>query len=575
MSPFSARSLCLVASLALLTACSSSSETQKLPVGRECAGDSTRCQSGVCHVVDSATSLCTQICATNDDCPGDMLCDDVPVVGRLCLPTGLGGRCLDDEECPAGHRCDLEASRCYIPVVRDLCAPCTSSLQCPAGGHCARVEASGERYCTTACDGDGACPAGFVCDDVAGAATPQCVPDNEGRTCSAGKGLCSPCRGDSECGDFGDMCVRNLASNERFCGVACTRSTDCADGFSCTDLSGEGQGPFQCVPNSGTCAGYCESDDPEVVRRQCGNGASCDVSARVCQVAIDGRLCAACEDDDTCGAGGTRCVVNNCTDCPYKGQKFCSSSCADGTGNKDDSLCPAGFFCAGLGEAGLSGPWHCVPNSGSCRGGAGELGDDCTAQGAASCKTGVCLGFGAQSVCSSTCSVDGDCGDARFRCCAVTGDNGESFDCTQPPGDQGGVCSPRGGSFGADCSPGQAPCFNGVCLDMGTARLCTTECAGGTSCPDGFSCRTGQRPKGDGTFDQVPVCFPDGGGELGADCSFGPAACESGYCIKKPSGNVCTITCADDPDVCTDGYVCSEQTTVDGETVSVCLPDDL
>lgn len=576
MSPLKSRLSSLAFAALFLTACSASTQTGKLPAGRECGGQNDRCLSGQCHVIDSGTSVCTQACASSDECPGSMLCDRVPVVGSICLPTGLGGRCVDDTECPAGHRCDTDSSRCYIPVLRDLCSPCTSSRQCPEGGHCSTVELTGERYCTTACTANDGCPSGFLCQSVDGAPGKQCVPANETKTCSAGKSLCSPCRGDSECGEFGDLCVRNLASNERFCGTSCTRNTDCPEAFSCTDLSGEGRGPFQCTPNSGTCAGYCESDDPEVVRRQCGNGASCDTAARVCESATDGRQCAACEDDDGCpGEHGARCVVNNCDDCPYAGQKFCALSCANASGGKDDSMCPPGFFCAELGTAqeGVSGLWHCVPNTGTCRGGAGELGDDCTGQGAIACKAGLCLGFGLQSLCSTTCQADADCGDGRFNCCALTED-GESFDCTRPPGPEGGVCSPRGGAFGADCSPGLPPCFSGACLDMGSARLCTTECAN-DSCPDGFSCRTGQRPKGDGTFENTSICFPDGGGELGADCAFGPAACASGYCIKKPSGNVCTVTCADDPSVCPEDWFCDEQTTVDGKTVAVCLLDDL
>lgn len=568
------RPLFVCAALVAVAACSSSTTSEKLPAGRECSGQNDKCRSGLCHAVDSATSVCTQSCTTTDDCPGTMMCDTVPVIGSICLPTGMGGRCVDDAECPAGHRCDTDASRCYVPVVRDLCAPCTSTLQCPEGGHCATVAGTGERYCTTGCGGDGGCPSGFVCEQLEGASSKQCVPANETKTCNAGKTLCSPCRGDRECGDFGDLCVRNLASQERFCGTACLRNADCHDGFSCMDLSGEGHGPFQCVPNSGTCAGYCESNDPEVVRRQCGNGASCDVAARVCEPATDGRQCAACEDDDGCpGSAGTRCVVNTCDDCAYKGQKFCAASC-ETNGQKDDSLCDVGYFCAGLGEGGATGPWNCVPRSGTCRGGAGELGDDCTGLGALSCKSGVCIGFGAQSVCSSSCGADADCGDGRFHCCAVTGEGGDSFDCSTPPGALGGVCSPRGGAFGADCSPGQAPCFDGVCLDLGSGRLCTTECAD-DQCPDGFSCRTGQRAKGDGTHETVPVCFPAGGGEVGADCRFGPAACESGFCIKKASGNVCTATCDVDPDVCPIGWRCEEETTVEGDVAVVCLPEEL
>lgn len=558
----------------VLAACSSSGEGTRSALGAECQADNARCESGLCHSLDSATSVCTKTCSTNADCPDEMLCDRVPSRGSLCLPTGLGGRCRADDECPAGHKCDVAVARCYIPVTRELCSPCTSPLQCPTGGHCTRVEATGEQYCTVACTA-GECPAGFRCAEVAGAGQ-QCVPDNASITCSAGKSLCSPCRGDSECGDFSDICVRNLASSETFCGESCARDSDCPSGFACLDLSGRGQGPYQCVPNSGTCRGFCDSTNEEAVRRQCGLGAQCDAAARRCEPATDGRQCATCEDDDDCpsSAGTTRCVVNNCPDCPYKGQKFCSVTCAGAGGQPDASICGAGFLCVGLGAGGTAGPWHCAPRSGTCQAGAGELGDDCTARGAAACLSGICLGFGAQSVCSFDCQADGDCGDGRFKCCAVT-ENGESFDCAAAPGALGGVCSPRGGGFGADCSPGQPPCFQGSCLDLGTARVCTVECAD-SACPSGFSCRTGRRPKGDGSFDDVKVCFPDGGGDIGADCTFGPAACSSGLCIKKRTGNICTSACGEGGTECPTGYRCTEDvTTVDGQKLDVCVPTSL
>lgn len=563
------------AALLLAAGCAGSSVGEGLVLGSDCQGDSSLCQSGQCYAIDSATSLCTKTCTESSECPDEMLCDRVPVLGRVCLPTGLGGRCRDDAECPAGHRCDTDASRCYIPVSREICSPCTSSRQCPAGGQCLTVEATGEQYCTTACAAGDSCAAAFVCASVEGSPTKQCLPDNEGRTCSAGKSLCSPCRGDSECGAFADLCVRNLASDERFCGRSCRGTGDCPSGFNCLDLSGEGHGPLQCVPNSGTCSDYCDSDEPAVVRRQCGDGASCELSSRTCRPATDGRQCAACEDDDGCPSsdGQTRCLKNNCADCPYKGESFCAAGCTGAGGAAEPSKCLTGFFCVGIGTGG-TGPFHCAPKSGTCNGGAGQQGDDCTGQGAAGCLSGICIGFGAVSVCSSACTNDAGCNDARYRCCAVTGDGGTSFDCTQPPGAAGGVCSPRGGTFGADCSPGQPPCFQGVCLDLGTARLCTSECGTAGACATDFTCRTGRRPKGDGSFEDVSVCFPDGGGGAGADCTFGPAACRSGYCVKKSSGNVCTELCPDGG-ACGEGFSCTATETVDLQSIEACIPDDL
>lgn len=535
-----------------------------LEMGADCGGRDSNCRSGQCFVYDSGTSVCTASCSDAEPCPDGFLCDRTATRGRLCLPPGLGGRCERGDDCPAGHLCDLEEQRCYIPVGRELCGPCTSGQQCPEGGTCLEVAITGERYCTQPCDGG--CPDGFRCEAVPGASEEQCVPDNELRTCGGARELCAPCQGHSECGLEDDLCVRNLASGESFCGESCTHESDCPTGFNCLDLSGEGSGPYQCVPNSGTCAGYCSSDEEDVVRRQCGLGASCDLEDNRCIPANDGRACAACEDDDDCsGTPGSRCFVNVCPDCPYQGEKYCATSCAGEDGAPDPSLCAVGFDCVEW----MEGEAACVPASGTCEGGAGRLGDECTGRGGPGCVSGVCLGFGSRSLCSALCTESSDCGDARYHCCALTED-GEAFDCSVPPGEGGGVCAPRGGGFGADCSPGQPPCFEGACLDLGNSRLCTTLCDAGGECPGDFSCRDARRTASDGSYETVSVCFPDGGGEVGADCAFGPAACRSGYCIKKRTGNVCTVTCAADEE-CPNGWECRTTETVDDQTASVCV----
>jgi hypothetical protein len=165
-----------------------------------------------------------------------------------------------------------------------------------------------------------------------------------------------------------------------------------------------------------------------------------------------------------------------------------------------------------------------------------------------------------------------DCGNAQFLCCALSSD-GNSFDCSQTPGASGGICAPSGGAFGADCSPGNPPCFNGVCLDLGTADVCTTTCTSSTDCTSGFTCLQGEESNGDGTATQLQVCFPNGGGGLGADCTFGPAACESGLCLEKDTGNVCTQSCASKP--CPGGYHCLSEMLSSNATkdTQVCVPN--
>ena len=90
----------------------------------------------------------------------------------------------------------------------------------------------------------------------------------------------------------------------------------------------------------------------------------------------------------------------------------------------------------------------------------------------------------------------------------------------------------------------------------------------GAGCPEGFVCRKAQMQ---GTTTDAEVCFPNGGGTAGADCTFGPAACESGLCIRKDSGPVCTRICADTTE-CPDGWTCSVVRTVTEQSAQACLP---
>jgi hypothetical protein len=92
------------------------------------------------------------------------------------------------------------------------------------------------------------------------------------------------------------------------------------------------------------------------------------------------------------------------------------------------------------------------------------------------------------------------------------------------------------------------------------------------ACPDGFTCRKAAMP---GMSGQIDVCFPNGGGGAGADCSFGPAACASGYCIRKESGPICTSSCVDATTDCPADWTCEMLSTVDNMSVTACLPPEL
>ncbi len=547
--------------------CGGGNTTVGLPLGADCADEEAEaCQSGLCLRLDDASAYCTITCdKVAQDCPAGYLCRTTGnPVGDHCVKVTGDGPCASDADCPSGHRCDTSAGEgegiCYVPVSRGLCAPCTSSQQCPEGGGCFQT-ATGEQFCTAPCEGG--CPDGYSCQDLPGLGQ-QCAPERG--TCNAGKPVCAPCRGDSECGGFLDLCVQNLVSGERFCGRDCAGDPSvCPTGFGCVDLSGEGRGPYQCVPNSATCEGYCDApaDDLAAAEAQCGFGRMCDAETNTCIPADDGRLCAPCADDDDCqrGAGSVNslCLVN-----VGNGETFCGRDCSS-------SGCPAGFACIDVEAAGQMHK-QCVPVRGSCVAGTGRLGDDCSGAGADDCLTGICLEFGRVSLCSAACSTDAECnsaGGADYACCALSMD-GTAFDCTRAPAaGESGVCAPQGGRFGDDCSPGQPPCRSGLCLDIGTARLCSEACMADGDCPEGFRCASGQDTE---TGETLSICFPDGGGVMGSDCSFGPAACESRLCLKSGGVQFCTVPC-DENGGCPEDWVCDpEAHTVDDRLIAVCVP---
>ncbi len=588
-----------LAMLLLASACVQSTSAPKA-LGEPCSptvapGETaSECADGLCIALDSASGFCTRSCTEDSKCGSGYVCSAAGRYGKVCHK--LTG-CKTDGECPAGHACNPGTGNCYIKVSRTLCSPCQDGLQCPPDGACFSAAGSGEQFCTTACGENGLCPQGFTCQSIpAGvdrAMISQCVPVSE--SCDFGKTLCAPCKGDAECGGAFDLCVRNVVSNETFCGKDCdpkqnvcpgagcdpqtllsAKNPGCPEGFSCSNIGSSDdpnvKGPFQCVPDSNTCAGYCSAADERGQTRQCGLGKACDGPSHHCQSASDGRQCAPCLDNDDCKKGPhseNRCLVNDCPDCPFKGESFCASPCLDDVACR--SRFGPGFLCKAVSESAGSGHF-CIPQRGSCASGLGQLGDDCSVHGAEDCVAGLCLRAGRSALCSFPCTEDSECGDTRYRCCEYTDaghDCSESKRTANGPLSGTGLCAPLGGLFGDDCTPGRPPCQSGTCLDMGTARLCTRTCENG--CPAGFACR--KAVAGEGAA-ELEVCFPEGGGGAGADCSFGPAACASGLCIRKDSGPICSDACTEDSQ-CPESWHCSIVRAVNEQSVQACLPPAL
>jgi hypothetical protein len=85
-----------------------------------------------------------------------------------------------------------------------------------------------------------------------------------------GAGLCEPCTHDVQCGGTSDHCVRIGTESEAYCTRACSSSSGCPSGYSCSASPVEsvgGQSSRQCVPDSADCSnpggGLCDDDSRE------------------------------------------------------------------------------------------------------------------------------------------------------------------------------------------------------------------------------------------------------------------------------------------------------------------------
>jgi serine protease len=144
-----------------------------------------------------------------------------------------------------------------------------------------------------------------------------------------------------------------------------------------------------------------------------------------------------------------------------------------------------------------------------------QPGDSCA--GTAFCSPGqTCAPLNSESICQTSCDVDGDCG-ANQSCASLTGGGGVCVNAGEGEGEEGegeapaGECDPRRGNL--DCDAGDH----------------CEEDDGVTSCE-----------RGEGDVGVGGLC------DLDDDCSTG--LCDRG---------VCTVTC--DGEACRDGYSCSDE----------------
>jgi len=232
---------------------------------------------------DGGGSSCTSS-ALCPSCPDpDALCDsENPCpTGEVCLLTGCedlsrcfvtgGGACQDDLDCanPA-YACDQTINRCLRIVsgcddsndcvagfacedgaCADRRVPCVSGADCPHGFTCL-FTASDQRFCrriTRPCDDEIDClTLGVPCGDPDGDGAQECMPSllpNEPNPVSCDTLQCTE--------DTAPVCESSVEGTVAVCGRfgPCAVADDCATGFDCLDLWGDGR--KECVLPGGSC----------------------------------------------------------------------------------------------------------------------------------------------------------------------------------------------------------------------------------------------------------------------------------------------------------------------------------
>ena len=237
-------------------------------------------------------------CNTSTLCPAcpdmDALCDeDNPcATGEVCLLTGCddfsrcfvagGGACQDNDDCsnPA-YECNLSIGRCLridsgcdnsndcvagFACESNACVdrrvPCETGSDCPHGFAC-RVLADDQRFCrrvTRPCDANIDCQTlGVVCGDVEGDGPMECMapfdPNQPDRVSCENSQCLSP---------VSPVCELTEEGTQAVCGQfgLCVSAADCAAGFECRDLWGDGRS--ECVLLGGSCADSTECPPREV-----------------------------------------------------------------------------------------------------------------------------------------------------------------------------------------------------------------------------------------------------------------------------------------------------------------------
>ena len=398
-----------------------------------------------------------------------------------------------------------------------------------------------DAYCPADAMGGGVCPINFCGQLQTIASTPSSsyaqsgadILCNSGRICVVGQPV--------PAGDAFQLDCVMPATGALAYGAAC--SPNPADGQRCADDS-------LCItaadfPTQPFCSAMCRTD------------ADCLAGSR-------------CLEHTTAAApNGSPARVGMCT----PAAKIAATTC------KRESDCAAGQGCMPAG--GRTGLYTCQTATGTK-----SVGQACGA--ASECRSGACFdrqftlpGGGTRTYCSSTCSVNSDCGPDQTCTRLVQNNNGTPSDPTDDV--VVGICQtlfiPHGA---AGCDPasctvtvagGVATCdlTHGLCYN--SAALPGSACSTDADCALGGVCATGSRfPRG---YCQTFGCSPTAAAGSVDSCAGTGSVCTQRGGPDAPI-NACYDGCALGSDAggatcirATEGYFCDAP--VPGAAAQICL----
>lgn len=281
---------------------------------RECPGDATQCQRGVCNPQ-------TNSCELQSECTGDERCcpDQQP---------GDVGVCLGPDDCCAAIDCTNPPRDMVCPVASCVDNACHYEEMCNEGTFCC----AGELCCPSG-PGSGCC----TLPDGSHKCTPECCDDSNCKNFEPGTCVRPRCDADGFC-QYDELC-----ENDQFC---CADEICCGPGGGCCSAP---DGTHRCVPECcddsncknfepGTCVrprcdpeGFCHYDD------LCGIDQFCCADEICC--ASGGGCCT--NDDGTHRCVPECCDASNCKNAPDD----CSTPVCSDEGICEYIGCPPGQVC--------------------------------------------------------------------------------------------------------------------------------------------------------------------------------------------------------------------------------------